>query len=180
MHTLILGGTKSGKSDHALKMGERLIVRGSVGQGSGLFIATAEAGDAEMQERIRRHRMERGKQWKTVEEPIDITGPLKEQSDNYRVTIIDCLTLWISNLMFQRPAQVESYCDELCRVLPQVQTPVIMVSNEVGLGIVPVSAEARRFRDYAGKLHQALASLCTTVVFTVAGIPMLVKGEYSA
>ncbi len=180
MHTLILGGTKSGKSAHALMMGERLISKEAGNPGSGLFIATAQAGDAEMKERIRRHRAERGRQWQTVEEPVDITGVLQEQSDSYRVIVIDCLTLWVSNLMYQAPGDVEDYCAELCRILPRVRTPVIMVSNEVGLGIVPTSTDARKFRDYAGKLHQDIAGVCTTVIFTVAGIPMLVKGEDSA
>ncbi len=181
-HTLVLGGAKSGKSAFALSMGQRIISAqgGSVSPARGLFVATAQARDAEMEERIRRHREERGPEWETVEEPVDITGLLRGDHAPYSVILIDCLTLWLANIMYEYPDDIEERCADLCVVLQQVGIPVIMVSNEVGMGIVPVSVEARRFRDYAGRLHQAVARVCSRVIFTVAGLPMFVKGENNA
>ena len=179
MHTLILGGAKSGKSSFALSLGHRIIKMDS-GTGNdtrGLFIATAQAHDVEMQDRIQRHREERGDEWETVEEPVDVVRVLKSKQEAYSVLLIDCLTLWLANTMHQYPDNIEQHCRDLAHALREICTPVIMVSNEVGSGIVPMSAEARAFRDHAGRLHQNIARECTRVILTVAGIPMFVKGE---
>lgn len=183
MHTLILGGAKSGKSSYALEVGktlmDKVVSRHNAGgmAGSGLFVATAQAHDQEMEERIRRHREERGSQWHTVEEPLEISGIITAMGRRYSVIIIDCLTLWLTNLLYCSPGAMEQHISELCSTLNMVDTPVVMVSNEVGMGIVPASAETRLFRDHAGRMNQDVASVCGRVVFTVAGIPMYLKGE---
>lgn len=181
MHILIIGGAKSGKSSLALDIGRKFFSRcNSEGRRSGaaaLFIATAQAGDEEMAERIKRHRLERGPEWKTVEEPLDIVSVLEQHHRDVRVIIIDCLTLWVSNLMCHLPDELEHHTHRLCSLLQKISTPVIMVSNEVGLGVVPVSPSGRSFRECAGRLNQELAQTCSTVIFTVAGLPMYLKGE---
>lgn len=181
MHTLILGGAKSGKSSYALKMGEDLIEAGLRHNkddmtDTGLFIATAQAHDREMEDRIRRHREERGSQWKTVEEPLKISGIINSARSKYRVIIVDCLTLWLTNIIYSS-GSVKQYISELRATLTGLDIPVIMVSNEVGLGIVPAAPETRGFRDHAGKMNQDMASICQRVIFIVAGIPMYLKGE---
>jgi len=159
-------------------MGKKIITADSRGQGArGLFIATARARDQEMEERIRRHREERGDEWETVEESIDVVNLIRRRQGIYSVILVDCLTLWLTCLMCKAPQCVEGYFAGLRDTLMETETPVIMVSNEVGLGIVPVSADGRRFRDHAGRMHQEIARVCDRVIFTVAGIPMFVKGE---
>ncbi len=179
MHTLVLGGAKSGKSAFALEMGRRIISAQSISESRsrGLFVATAQALDAEMEERIRRHREERGKEWETVEEPVNVPELLRGRPAEYSVILIDCLTLWLSNIMHHYPHHIELHCTDLCHALQNTTVPVIMVSNEVGMGIVPESAQGRQFRDHAGRLHQQVAGVCARVVLTVAGIPMFMKGE---
>lgn len=165
--TLVLGGARSGKSRHA----ERLVE----GQpGDCIYLATAEAGDAEMAERIRRHRARRGSRWRTVEEPLDVPVELGRQCGPDRAILLDCLTLWLSNLMaVERP--VEAEIGQLVDRLGRLDGPVVLVSNEVGHGIVPDNPSARAFRDYAGQLHQAVAAAAECVVFMVAGLPTTVK-----
>ncbi len=181
MHVLILGGAKSGKSSNALRLGEEIIREASQGQtrGAGLFVATAQAHDAEMEERIKLHRLERGDMWHTEEEPLAVPSLIRRKGPQFRVVLVDCLTLWLSNLMHSCPDDIPEHVADLCNVLSELSVPVIMVSNEVGLGIVPASPEARRFRDLAGRLHQDVAAVCKHVLFVVAGIPMLVKGGMS-
>ncbi len=178
-HFLILGGTRSGKSAHALRIGERILKRemsASRRDCPGLFIATAQAHDAEMEERIRLHRMERGPLWHTVEEPLSVPEILDSKAAGFGAVIVDCLTLWVSNLMYHYPQETKRHFSEMVSVLSRLDVPVIMVSNEVGLGIVPASEDARRFRDLAGRLHQDVATVCSNVIFMVSGIPMPVKG----
>jgi adenosylcobinamide kinase / adenosylcobinamide-phosphate guanylyltransferase len=162
--TLILGGVRSGKSRFA----ETLIEQA----GGGTYLATAEPGDAEMESRIARHRARRGADWETCEEPLDLVGAIEARTDE-RPVLVDCLTLWLSNLM-HRGADIERESARLAGALP-FASPVVFVSNEVGLGIVPENALARAFRDHAGRLHQLIAARADTVVFMAAGLPMFLK-----
>lgn len=164
--SLILGGARSGKSRYA----ESLVAA----TGPGLYLATAAPGDAEMTERIAAHRARRGPEWTTIEEPLDLVGALNHHSSNGRPILVDCLTLWMSNIIHagRDPAREST---ELLRAHAQWQSPVLFVSNEVGLGIVPENALARRFRDSLGHLHQTLAGSADFVALLVAGLPMILK-----
>jgi adenosylcobinamide kinase/adenosylcobinamide-phosphate guanylyltransferase len=127
-----------------------------------------------MAARIAEHRRRRGGRWSTREEPLDLAGTLAAVAVPDSVVLIDCLTLWISNVLFAE-LDVENECGKLISALPGLSGPVIFVSNEVGLGIVPDNALARRFRDEAGRLHQALAAAAQSVVFVAAGLPLIMK-----
>lgn len=169
MRHLILGGARSGKSRFA----ENLAIE------SGLpvtYLATAEAGDREMVERIARHRQERPGGWTTVEEPTALGRVLRCQAGSGACIIVDCLTLWLSNLLAESEQTMRKELDELLSVLPGLPGQILLVSNEVGLGIVPDNPLARRFRDEAGRLNQALAAQCERVTFVAAGLPMCLKG----
>jgi adenosylcobinamide kinase/adenosylcobinamide-phosphate guanylyltransferase len=164
--TLVLGGTRSGKSAYA----ESLFAEAP----APVYLATGTAGDGEMAERIASHRARRGARWRTVEEPLDLTGGLRRESLPDRPILVDCLTLWLSNLMgYER--DVDQAFDGLLAALPDLAGPVVMVSNEVGWGIVPDNAPARRFRDHAGKLHQRVAAIADRVVLVAAGLPLTLK-----
>jgi len=166
--SFVLGGARSGKSAYA----EGLILRTGL---PGLYLATAEAGlDAEMTGRIAAHRARRGAVWTTIEEPLDLAPTLLREARPDRPILVDCLTLWLSNLLHVG-RDVDAATLELVAVLGGVTGPVVLVSNEVGLGIVPDNALARAFRDHAGRLHQAVAAVAAPVVFMVAGQPMVVK-----
>ena len=157
--TLVLGGARSGKSRHA----ERLV------QESGLA-----ALDDEMAARITRHRARRGASWRTVEEPLDLPGALLQECAPGRAVLVDCLTLWLTNLMVaKRPVPAEMA--HLLEVLPTLPGMLVLVSNEVGLGVVPVDAMARAFIDHAGWLHQSIAERADDVVFMAAGLPLHLK-----
>lgn len=170
MHTLILGGIKSGKS----RLAESLAT--AVGGQDVLFIATATESDDEMRERINKHRNSRPAHWTVVEEPLAIAGVIHEQS--HPCVVVDCLTLWLTNLLLCDDAdQFPRQRSELIAVLSQIKNPVIMVSNEVNMGVVPLGELSRRFCDEAGLLHQELAAICDNVVLTVAGIPTYIKGS---
>jgi adenosylcobinamide kinase/adenosylcobinamide-phosphate guanylyltransferase len=164
--TLLLGGARSGKSAY----GEALLAA----YPQRLYLATAAAGDDEMAERIRHHRERRGPGWETVEEPLALATTLVAQARPDRPILVDCLTLWLSNLMLAERS-VEAACQELAATLPGLAGPVVLVANEVGLGIVPDNALARAFRDHAGRLNQRLAQCCQRVVFLAAGLPLLLK-----
>lgn len=166
--TLVLGGARSGKS----RFGEALVAGHP---GRHVYLATAEAGDAEMAERIRRHRERRGSDWVTVEEPLDLPRALEAAARSGAV-LVDCLTLWLTNLL-QQSHDVGGATRELLAKLPSLDGPVVFISNEVGLGIVPDNALARAFRDHAGFLHQAVAAAADRVYFVAAGLPMLLKKE---
>lgn len=169
--TLILGGARSGKS----ALAERMAIE------SGLavtYIATAEALDDEMRERIARHRADRPAGWKTLEAPRALAATLRSEAAPGRCLVVDCLTLWLTNLMLDPdPDRLEGERTALLEILPHVPGRKILVANEVGLGIVPDNALARRFRDEAGRLNQAIATLCEQVVFVAAGLPLTLKGE---
>lgn len=164
--TLVLGGARSGKSRFAEEMAERAA--------RPIYLATGRAWDGEMSARIDEHRARRGPKWTTVEEPLDLAGVLPTLASPGAVVLVDCLTLWVTNLMMaERDVADESR--RLAAAFGGLQGPVVFVSNEVGLGIVPDNAMARAFRDHAGRLHQEVAALADAVYFMVAGIPMTVK-----
>ena len=164
---LVLGGARSGKSAYA-----ESVVRAA--GPTALYLATATAGDAEMAERIRHHQDRRGEGWTTVEEPLDLAGTLERLAQPDRPILVDCLTLWLSNLM-QDGADIDAETARLVAALPSLAGPVVFVSNEVGLGIVPDNALAREFRDHAGRLNQAVAAAVDAVVFVAAGLPLILK-----
>lgn len=163
---LITGGARSGKSTLA----ERLALRPT---GRAVYIATAEAYDAEMEARIAEHRARRGPEWRDIAAPLDLVGAL-EASDGGDPRLVDCLTLWLTNLMLGgHDWRVEA--DRLVVALSRQQAPVLFVTNEVGAGIVPENRLAREFRDGAGWLNQSVAGACEAVYLCVAGYPIKVK-----
>jgi adenosylcobinamide kinase/adenosylcobinamide-phosphate guanylyltransferase len=170
MRTLILGGARSGKSACA----ERL-----AGE-SGLqvtYIATAQAGDEEMSARIAHHRARRPEQWRCVEEPLALAAALRDHAHADRCILVDCLTLWLSNLLGDADAErFQRERDQLLEVLPDLPGTLLLVSNEVGLGIVPMGELTRRFVDEAGRLHQSIAAISERVLFVAAGLPFAMKG----
>lgn len=162
--TLILGGARSGKSRHA----EQLIMRAPAPWS---YVATAEALDEEMRERIAHHRDRRDACWKTFDVPLDLADALAAIP---APVLIDCLTLWLSNVMLAG-RNVEEECDRLTATLLQARGPIIAVSNEVGLGLVPETALGRSFRDAQGRLNQRIAAAADRVVFMAAGLPLSLK-----
>jgi adenosylcobinamide kinase/adenosylcobinamide-phosphate guanylyltransferase len=169
--TLVLGGARSGKSAYA----EQVIEGARVALGvKPVYIATAQALDTEMAERIRHHRERRGTRWDTVEEPIYLSGALVAQTG--RPVLVDCLTLWLSNLL-HAGHDIAHEREQLCATIACLAGPVVLIANEVGLGIVPDNALARRFRDEAGLLNQAIAQICPRVVLMAAGLPLVMKHE---
>jgi adenosylcobinamide kinase/adenosylcobinamide-phosphate guanylyltransferase len=165
---LVLGGARSGKSRYAEGIMAAL-------PPPWVYAATAEALDAEMAERIKAHQARRGAGWTTIEAPRDLAGLLAKHAS--APVLIDCLTLWLSNLMMA-DADIEAEIDRLCIALGKVSAPVIMVANEVGSGIVPDNALARRFRDCQGLLNQRIAAMADWVVLVVAGLPLIIKGGH--
>jgi adenosylcobinamide kinase/adenosylcobinamide-phosphate guanylyltransferase len=165
--TLILGGARSGKSRYA----ERLV------RASGLtpvYVATAQALDAEMAARIAEHRARRGASWRTIEEPVELVDVLLREGRPDHAVLVDCLTLWLTNLMVaQRPVRAEMA--RLIELLPNLPGNLVLVSNEVGLGVVPADAMARAFIEHAGWLHQRIAEQADVVVFMAAGLPLHLK-----
>jgi adenosyl cobinamide kinase/adenosyl cobinamide phosphate guanylyltransferase len=167
--TLILGGARSGKSRFALEL-QPLCTRVS-------FIATALASDAEMAERIERHRAERPRHWRTVEAPCELVACLREACSDADAVIVDCLTVWVANLMLRgdADAHVLKQADELAAVVALRPADVTLVSNEVGLGVHPATEEGRHFRDLLGVVNQRVAAAADRVVLMVAGQPLTVK-----
>ncbi len=165
---LVLGGARSGKSCFA----EGLAVDCAADRH---YVATGRAFDDEMRDRIAKHRADRGDGWTTHEEPVDLVGQLRRIDAPSRVVLVDCLTLWVTNLMLESH-DVAARSAELAALLPQLKARVILVSNEVGLGIVPENRMAREFRDHAGRLHQLVAQVATEVYFVAAGLPLKMKG----
>lgn len=171
MKTLILGGVRSGKS----RLAE------SLAQQSALpvcYIATATAGDGEMCRRIESHRARRLADWTVIEEPLALAAALQKHSARGRCLVVDCLTLWLTNLLTaSNESQFTHERDALAQTLPTLPGMIILVSNETGLGVMPLGELTRRFLDEAGHLHQTLAQACDRVVLTVAGLPIYLKGE---
>lgn len=180
--TLVFGGARSGKSAHA----ETLAAASCK---EVIYIATAQAGDGEMAARIAGHRQQRNQAWTTVEEPIGLGAAIAHWSAPGRLILVDCLTIWLSNLMFSEakdfpevgeiipPACFRKQREEFLQALEQAAGDVILVSNEVGMGIVPQGAISRWFVDEAGRLNQAVAARCEQVLWVAAGLPLMLKGR---
>ncbi|MES2104650.1 MAG: bifunctional adenosylcobinamide kinase/adenosylcobinamide-phosphate guanylyltransferase [Pseudomonadota bacterium] len=182
--TLVFGGARSGKSSYAEKLavqsGKRVV-----------YIATAQAGDAEMQARIALHRQQRPADWITVEQTVELAGAIRQHAAPDTVILVDCLTVWLSNLLFSEQRDYpevgqinppDSYAHQLGQLLQilqnmqDIQGDIILVSNEVGMGIVPQGAVSRWFVDEAGRLNQAVAAVCDRVFWLAAGLPLALKG----
>jgi len=168
--TLVLGGARSGKSTYALEAAQ---INARARGAKLVMLATAEALDDDMKDRIARHKAERGPDWETIEVPLDLGGAVgRLQPDT--VAVVDCLTLWVSNLMM-KDQDIEAAGAALLETLAHCRCPLWMVSNEVGLGVVPDNALARRFRDVCGRLHRQIAAQAEHVVMLVAGLPLALK-----
>ena len=166
--TFVLGGARSGKSSFALS-------RASEYEGRKAYIATAQAFDVEMQERIAKHKEERNSDWDTVEEPCGIAETVKDMSGKYEVIVIDCLTLWLSNLLLAEKDTEKEIDAIISSVVTRHASQTFIVSNEVGMGIVPDNELARKFRDMAGRLNQKMAAVADEVYLVIAGIPVKIK-----
>ena len=168
MIELILGGARSGKSAFAQQ-------RATASGLQVFYLATAQAGDTEMTERIARHRAARPGDWDLVEEPLALAAALRAHAAPNRCLLVDCLTLWLSNLLAAGDDALAAETQALLTVMPTLPGHLLLVSNEVGQGIVPANPLARRFRDEAGLLHQAVADRCDRVSFIIAGLPLTLK-----
>jgi adenosylcobinamide kinase/adenosylcobinamide-phosphate guanylyltransferase len=177
---LITGGGRSGKSRHALRLAETL-------PAPRLFLATCPPVDDEMRRRIERHRAARDPEfWETLEEPVDLARALRD-SAGFRTILVDCLTLWVNNLLWEAEQRGEDLgdedvaraCDEVARAAAALDAAVLFVTNEVGSGIIPENAPTRRFRDLAGRANQRIADAADQVVLMVCGLPLTVKGDPS-
>lgn len=170
MLELVLGGARSGKS----RIAEQRALASGLQR---CYIATAQAGDGEMARRIERHRADRGAGWLTIEEPVQLARVLREHNDASRCLLVDCLTLWLTNLLINDdPALFARERENFLNTLAQARAHIILVSNEVGHGVVPMDALSRRFVDESGWLHQELAQRCDNVLWVVAGLPQALKG----
>lgn len=171
MLQLILGGARSGKS----RLAEKTAISTQLPV---TYVATAQALDPEMQSRIAHHQNQRPAHWSLIEEPLFLANALKKIDQPNQIILVDCLTLWLTNLLLLEDQSVQQFeCEQLLKVLPTLESEIILVSNETGLGVVPLGEISRRFVDEAGRLHQALGQIADKVVFCVAGFPMILKGE---
>ena len=175
---LVTGGSRSGKSAYAQKVAETLA-------GPRLFVATCPLIDDEMRERIRKHQKERqASDWQTIEETVDLAGAVSDGRD-YQVMLVDCLTLWVNNLMYEAQREgreiteedISHLCRELLAVCAELNSTVIFVTNEVGMGIVPDSPTSRKYRDLAGRCNQIIAAGADTVTLVTCGLPLHLKGR---
>lgn len=167
---LVGGGARSGKSRFALAYASRFERRA--------FVATGQALDEEMAERIRRHQAERGPAWATFEEPLDLAGVIEREGHRFDVLVVDCLTLWLSNVLGEPQRDPVCEIHRLKESLALLRTPqVVLITNEVGSGIVPDNALARRYRDLAGEMNQLVAAAASEVYWVVFGVPLTVKTE---
>ena len=165
---LVLGGTRSGKSSWALHYTEAQYR-------SYLFLATARALDEEMAERIRLHKSSRGPDWQLIEESIEISEAIR--TSNVEAVLIDCLTVWLSNVLLEKGDEgIDRYQDDFLETLSAREQTVVVVSNEVGMGVVPESPLGRKFRDLSGQINQKIAAMADKVIFLTAGLPMVLKG----
>lgn len=171
--TFVLGGARSGKSSYAMSLAEAAITADGTPPKL-IFIATAAAGDEEMAVRIARHQADRGPRWQTLETPLELSRAIRDAATSGTVILVDCLTLWLSNLMYAE-CDIDHTCAELLQTLGECSGCIILVSNETGLGIVPDNPQARAFRDHAGRMHQAIAAQADRVVFIAAGLALPLK-----
>ena len=189
--TFVIGGCRSGKSSFALNQANN-IQAGKEKEKIKIFIATSVPRDLEMENRVKKHQNERGNDWHTIEEPVNIHEAIDQYSKKASVILVDCLTLWVSNLLFDSfqkiedgemkngsnknaQVQIDKAVTLLENSLESCQCPVFLVSNEVGTGIVPENEIARQFRDFAGFINQRMAKIADTVVMTIAGIDVQIK-----
>lgn len=175
----MIGGCRSGKSSFALDQANRLQAS-RLEEKDKYFIATSVPSDSEMEKRVEKHQKERGEGWHTIEEPVRIHEKISQYSPKAGVILVDCLTLWASNLLFHSydQAQIDGAVKHLENSLEQCECPVFLVSNEVGCGIVPENNLARQFRDIAGFVNQRIAKIADKVVMMVAGIDVQIKPRY--
>ena len=168
---LVLGGARSGKSTWALRYTEERYT-------SYLFMATAQTLDGEMEERVKRHKETRGPQWGLLEEPLEIAKALIDNCKGFEAVLLDCLTVWLSNVLLDKGEElVDEYVRTLLEAFKIAEQSIIMVSNEVGMGIIPDNPLGRKFRDLAGHLNQEIAKTADKVILTVAGLPVYLKGK---
>jgi len=169
--TFITGGCRSGKSRYALNYADRHFSKK-------VYLATCEALDEEMVQRIERHKKLRGPEWRTIEEPIGIVDQIRLLGDGVEVILLDCLTLWLSNLLIKwdDDSKIVKETERLIDTMKQSQTSFLVVSNETGMGIVPADPLSRRFRDLSGMANQKMAEAAHTAILMVSGIPVFLKG----
>lgn len=170
--TLVTGGSRSGKSRYAMETALQDTNR--------VFIATAQAFDKEMQARVQAHRAERSDRFQTIEEPTDLAGAIGNVPVNTDIILVDCLTVWIGNLMHKHGTDITADLPEISALLHLLESPpsnIILVTNEVGCGIIPENAMARRFRDLTGRVNQLVAGRADRVMLCVSGIPIVIKGD---
>jgi len=169
--TFITGGARSGKSAYAQLLAERC-------QGSLLYVATAGIGDSEMADRVRRHRAARGERWQTLEEPLALADRLPATADGKGGILLDCVTLWLCNLLFHHDeceSMVWPEVERFIALLPALPAPLFLVTNEIGAGIVPENRLSRQFRDLAGEVNQRLAAVADEAWLVVSGLPVRLK-----
>ena len=172
MIDFILGGARSGKSALAEQRAQAFIDKNMI------YIATAQAHDSEMKDRIAHHRQGRSEDWTVVEEPLKLHQAIKKYDDSSNIILVDCLTLWMSNLLMLDCWDIaKAHIDELMAGLPHLKADIILVSNETGLGVVPIGQLTRQFVDESGRLHQQIGKIADRVTFCVAGFPMILKGS---
>jgi len=167
----ITGGCRSGKSRYALDYVNQHFLKK-------LYLASCEALDEEMAQRIEHHKKMRGPEWHTIEEPVEIVDKIRQYGDKVEVILLDCITLWLSNILMKwdSDSRIMDEVDRFVDVIKQSPTSFIIVSNEVGMGIVPAEPLGRRFRDLSGMVNQKIAEVADTVIYMVSGIPMFLKG----
>ncbi len=171
MIELIIGGAKSGKSDYAQQQAEQSPVDKTL-----YYLATATVGDSEMQQRISQHKNRRGSRWQLIEEPLNLATTLQRHNKSNNVILLDCLTLWATNgLLLNNEEQWQQLQEQFLQQLSQQNNDLFIVTNEVGLGIVPIDALSRRFVDCVGVLHQRVAAVADKVTVITAGIPQQIK-----
>ena len=171
--SLILGGARSGKSAYAEKLAEELA---QPSDRQVIYLATARVLDNEIARRVKRHQQDRPGNWKTLEEPVKLADTLQKWASPRHIILVDCLTMWLNNLLAEnKPQQMQNELDKLLSQLATFDGPIIFVSNEVGMGIIPMGELTRQFVDEAGRLHQQLAKQVDQVILMVAGLPHQIK-----